>query len=123
MMSCGHRLRKNVSTLIALAPSAPKAETERCALGAPKGIGQTTRATGTCFAPTTKPTSKPNGHARKGQVGKLPPRTERLAEHAKKYPLIKSFAELSYRKATVSLAQAAATRAAQKITPSKEAPT
>ena len=43
-------------------------------------------------------------------VGKLPPRTERLTERRKNSPLIKSFAELSFRKATVSLARRAANR-------------
>ena len=87
--------------MFALAPSAPKAETERCALGAPKGIVHPTRKNATYFAPITRD-AEGCGHARKGLVGKLPPRTEKLPEHNKPPPLIKSFAELSYRKATVS---------------------
>ena len=86
--SNGHRRRKNVRTLIALAPSAPKAETERCALGAPKGIVQTTRTSGTCFAPTSKPTSKTDGHGRKGKVGRC--RGGRYKERQpKKFPSYK----------------------------------
>ena len=83
-----------MSTLIAHAPSAPKAETERCALGAPKGIVHPTRTSGTCFALTSKPTSKTDGRVRKRVVGKLKPRTERLTEHIKNLPSNKAFAEL-----------------------------
>ena len=55
--------------MFALAPSAPKAETERCALGAKSALGHPLWEPPKQIAPTSKPTSKTDGHVRKGRSG------------------------------------------------------
>ena len=69
----------------------------------------TGRQTENAVVPVKAAVRRPE-YARKGLVGKLPPRTVRVHEHTKNSPLIKSFAELSFRKATVSPKQTARTR-------------